>query len=215
MGKWQKSLTGVGGHGVSSALFSGRGKGVSLNLVKSFFNVSLLFLAPIYVICLKKRFQAKSPRAWFYGRTNCEEQWCFAPWVNYWARPLHRPPPSLPPNLLWTITTHFLLETQTKWIVFCNRQQERLLHIHLWSNLLRILLKNFNFSLNRGCLCHFPRTSIRAVLAQIRSLVAPFVLHTGLKLGKAGNSQKPETTRLGDKSLSLTQQILIAECMYK
>ena len=122
---------------------------------------------------------------------------------------------SLPPNLLWTITTHFLLETQTKWNVFCNRQQERLLHIHLWSNLLGILSRKFNSSLNRGCLCHFPRTSIRAVLAQIRSLVAPFVLHTGLKLGKAGNSQKPETTRLGDKSLSLTQQILIAERMCK
>ena len=39
----------------------------------------------------------------------------------------------------------------------------------------------------------------------------PFVPSTGLKLGETGNSQKPETARLGDKSLSLTQQILIGE----
>ena len=40
--------------------------------------------------------------------------------------------------------------------------------------------------------------------------LAPFVQSTGLKLGpETGNSQKPETARLGDKSVSLTQQILI------
>ena len=39
--------------------------------------------------------------------------------------------------------------------------------------------------------------------------LAPFVQSTGLKLGESGNSQKPETARLGDKSVSLTQQILI------
>ena len=41
--------------------------------------------------------------------------------------------------------------------------------------------------------------------------VGPFVPSTGLKLGETGNSQKPETARLGDKSLSLTQQILIGQ----
>ena len=84
--------------------------------------------------------------------------------VNYCLRPPSAPPPS--PHL-WTITTHFLLETQTKWRMFCNSKQQT----DLWSNLGSL---QPHMKLYLHCCCgyfhHFPEISIRAVLAQIRSL---------------------------------------------
>ena len=92
--------------------------------------------------------------------------------------------------------------------MFCNSKQQT----DLWSN-----LDSFQPHIKLYLHCcvyfyHFPKISIRAVLAQIRSLACTICPQHWSQIGTGtGNREKPETARLGDKSVSLTQQILIGQ----